>query len=106
MKEGYLKGRGAQINTENRFLKHHLVQDHVEGIDNRGIDDRRNGQIGFGNQIRIARGFPEQRIWRSIQDWIAEKPCVQSGLNCACHAVRSISSIPTSIESHSRQAAR
>lgn len=29
----YLKGRGAQLNTENRFLKHMYVTEHVEGLD-------------------------------------------------------------------------
>jgi len=29
----YLKGRGAQINTKNRFLKHEQVREHAEGID-------------------------------------------------------------------------
>ncbi|MBC7902109.1 MAG: PA0069 family radical SAM protein, partial [Gemmatimonadaceae bacterium] len=31
--EEYLKGRGAQINTKNRFLKDERVREHVEGID-------------------------------------------------------------------------
>jgi DNA repair photolyase len=29
----YLRGRGAQINTKNRFLKDERVKEHVEGID-------------------------------------------------------------------------
>lgn len=29
----YIKGRGAQIKTENRFLKNQYVTDHIEGID-------------------------------------------------------------------------
>ncbi len=29
----YLHGRGAQINTPNRFLKNKLVREHIEGID-------------------------------------------------------------------------
>lgn len=29
----YKKGRGAQINTKNRFLNHELVKEHVEAID-------------------------------------------------------------------------
>lgn len=34
-KEGanYLQGRGAQINTKNRFLKNELTREHIEGID-------------------------------------------------------------------------
>jgi len=33
MDESYFKGRGAQIKTENRFLKAHYVIDHIEGLD-------------------------------------------------------------------------
>src|SRR3978361_763302 len=29
----YLKGRGAQFNPKNRFLKNELVKEHIEGID-------------------------------------------------------------------------
>ncbi len=29
----YLKGRGAQINTPNKFLKNQIVKEHIEGID-------------------------------------------------------------------------
>jgi len=29
----YLKGRGAQLKTENKFLKNHYVTDHIEGLD-------------------------------------------------------------------------
>lgn len=31
--EEYLKGRGAQIKTENRFLKSQYVTEHIEGLD-------------------------------------------------------------------------
>jgi DNA repair photolyase len=31
--EEYKKGRGAQFNTPNKFLKNEVVRDHVEGID-------------------------------------------------------------------------
>ena len=31
--DNYKKGRGAQINTKNRFLKDERVREHVEGID-------------------------------------------------------------------------
>ncbi|MFM7858172.1 MAG: radical SAM protein, partial [Flammeovirgaceae bacterium] len=33
MNEGYFKGRGAQIKTENKFLKAHYVAHHIEGLD-------------------------------------------------------------------------
>ena len=29
----YLKGRGAQYNPKNRFLKNEIVKEHIEGID-------------------------------------------------------------------------
>jgi DNA repair photolyase len=32
-KEQYLQGRGAQINTKNRFLKNETTREHIEGID-------------------------------------------------------------------------
>ncbi len=28
-----IKGRGAQLNTANRFLKYELVTEHIEGLD-------------------------------------------------------------------------
>jgi DNA repair photolyase len=30
---GFFKGRGAQVNTQNKFLKNKYVADHIEGID-------------------------------------------------------------------------
>ena len=33
MDESYFKGRGAQIKTENRFIKSQYVTDHIEGLD-------------------------------------------------------------------------
>lgn len=33
MEDNYFKGRGAQIKSENRFLKSHYVTDHIEGLD-------------------------------------------------------------------------
>ncbi|HCL06102.1 MAG TPA: radical SAM protein, partial [Chitinophagaceae bacterium] len=29
----YLKGRGAQFNPRNRFLKNERIREHIEGID-------------------------------------------------------------------------
>jgi DNA repair photolyase len=31
--DDYLKGRGAQLNTKNKFLQHQLVTEHIEGLD-------------------------------------------------------------------------
>ncbi|MEO8148476.1 MAG: PA0069 family radical SAM protein [Bacteroidia bacterium] len=36
-----LKGRGAQINTPNRFLKHTYVTEHIEGLDEPLITDEK-----------------------------------------------------------------
>src|SRR6187402_1815851 len=33
MDESYFKGRGAQIKSENKFLKAQYVTDHIEGLD-------------------------------------------------------------------------
>jgi DNA repair photolyase len=33
VEDNYFKGRGAQIKSENRFLKSHYVTDHIEGLD-------------------------------------------------------------------------
>lgn len=33
VKENYFKGRGAQLKTENRFLKNRYVTEHIEGLD-------------------------------------------------------------------------
>ncbi|CAN5415300.1 PA0069 family radical SAM protein [soil metagenome] len=33
MADTYLKGRGAQINTKNRFLRDEVTREHIEGID-------------------------------------------------------------------------
>ncbi len=33
VEETYLKGRGSQINTPNRFLKNQIVKEHIEAID-------------------------------------------------------------------------
>lgn len=33
MKEEYLKGRGAQFNTKNKFITNEISREHVEAID-------------------------------------------------------------------------
>ncbi|HSB91666.1 MAG TPA: PA0069 family radical SAM protein [Flavitalea sp.] len=35
----YIKGRGAQINVPNRFIKQHAVREHIESIDDWTISD-------------------------------------------------------------------
>lgn len=41
----YLNGRGAQVNTDNKFLKHALSQEHVEGIDDWEISNEKTSFI-------------------------------------------------------------
>ena len=41
MSNKYLKGRGAQLNTVNRFLKQTLVTEHIEGLDEELITDEK-----------------------------------------------------------------
>lgn len=42
--EEYLNGRGAQLNTANKFLKNSLSKEHIEGIDDWEVD---NGKTSF-----------------------------------------------------------
>ncbi|OOQ61382.1 PA0069 family radical SAM protein [Mucilaginibacter pedocola] len=37
----FFKGRGAQVNTHNKFLKNKYVLDHVEGLDEQLLEDTR-----------------------------------------------------------------
>ena len=39
--DDYLKGRGAQIQSHNRFMKHEVVAEHIEGLDEPLITDER-----------------------------------------------------------------
>jgi len=39
--ENYLKGRGAQIQTHNRFMQHEVVAEHIEGLDEPLITDEK-----------------------------------------------------------------
>ena len=39
MEKDLLKGRGAQIHANNRFLKHQVVAEHIEGLDEELITD-------------------------------------------------------------------
>lgn len=48
----YLKGRGAQLNPHNHFLKNDYVQEHPEGIDNWEVSDHKTSFI-FGQAKSI-----------------------------------------------------
>jgi len=43
--EEYLSGRGAQLNTDNRFLKNSLSKEHIEGIDDWEITNEKTSFI-------------------------------------------------------------
>ncbi|MBO9634432.1 MAG: PA0069 family radical SAM protein [Chitinophagaceae bacterium] len=66
----YLKGRGAQINTRNRFLKNERVKEHVEGIDDwiepdvatRYLEDNAKGVV---NKV----DSPDVGMWYSINPY-------------------------------------
>ena len=44
-RETYLNGRGAQLNTDNRFLKNSLSKEHIEGIDDWEISNEKTAFI-------------------------------------------------------------
>jgi DNA repair photolyase len=52
MDESYFKGRGAQIKSENRFLKSQYVTDHIEGLDEPLLESP-NTQIFFETPKKI-----------------------------------------------------
>ena len=53
MDANYLKGRGAQINVKNRFLKGEYVSEHIEGIDEPLISERPKTELFFENPKNI-----------------------------------------------------
>ena len=53
MKEEYLKGKGAQVNTPNKFLKHTVVQGHIEGIDEPALASKPTTEVFFESPKKI-----------------------------------------------------
>ena len=51
-KLNYFKGRGSQVNTDNRFLKNKYVEEHYEMLDEPLLSDERT-QILFENPKKI-----------------------------------------------------
>ena len=64
---GYLKGRGAQLNTENRFLKHSLVTEHIEGLDEPLLSNEQT-QVFIENPKKIVNNIksPDLHLMNSI----------------------------------------
>src|SRR4051812_235573 len=53
-KDDYIKGRGAQINVQNRFLKQEYITEHWEGIDEDTlIDGERKTKIFYEHPKKI-----------------------------------------------------
>ena len=50
MKEGHIKGRGAQFNSHNKFDQYKTVQDHIEGLDE---------PMEVAHQTQVTRVFPK-----------------------------------------------
>lgn len=50
--EKYFKGRGAQLNTENRFRKQEYVTEHIEGLDEEFMGDEKT-KLFFENPKKI-----------------------------------------------------
>ncbi|WP_432714730.1 PA0069 family radical SAM protein [Pedobacter sp.] len=50
--DNYLKGRGAQLNPHNHFLKNDYVQEHVEGIDDWEVENTKTSFI-FGQSKSV-----------------------------------------------------
>ena len=48
----YIKGRGSQLNTSNRFLKNEIVQEHFEGIDE-GLQNHHSTKLYFETPKKI-----------------------------------------------------
>ena len=53
MDQEYLKGRGAQINTKNRFLEQEYVEEHLEGIDEPWFEEKPKTELFFENPKNI-----------------------------------------------------
>ena len=49
----FVKGRGAQINSDNKFLKQSYVADHIEGIDEAAMDGSPKTEFFFENPKNI-----------------------------------------------------
>jgi DNA repair photolyase len=66
----YKKGRGAQFNTHNRFLKHESVREHAEGIDDWEDPDPRTQHIEvFPKSLVNKVDSPDVGMWYSMNPY-------------------------------------
>lgn len=66
----YKKGRGAQINTRNRFMKNEVTREHVEGIDEWEESDPQTQYIEvFPKSIVNKVDSPDVGMWYSMNPY-------------------------------------
>lgn len=66
----YKYGRGAQINTANKFLKNSTSKDHVEGIDDwEELNERTSYIIGKSKSIANKVDSPDVGMWYSVNPY-------------------------------------
>lgn len=53
MQHDYFKGKGAQINTQNRFEKHSLSFDHQEGLDEQFLSEKPKTEVFYETPKKI-----------------------------------------------------
>lgn len=68
--ETYVNGRGAQLNTANKFLKNELVRDHLEGIDDWEKENTKTSFIiGKSKSIANKVDSPDVGMWYSLNPY-------------------------------------
>jgi DNA repair photolyase len=68
--DNYKKGRGAQFNTKNRFLKHESTREHIEGIDDWIETDVKTQYIEvFPKSIVNKVDSPDVGMWYSMNPY-------------------------------------
>lgn len=68
--EEYFKGRGAQINTHNKFFKNKYVCEHIEGLDEPFLENTATQIIeSYPKQIISESDSPDLRFMRSINPY-------------------------------------
>lgn len=69
-KEDYLNGRGAQLNTVNRFMKQTVVEEHIEGLDEPLLTDERT-QVFIEHPKKIVNKMtsPDVNMFHTINPY-------------------------------------
>ena len=71
MNEGYLKGKGAQFNVKNPFLKAHYVTEHPEGLDEELFDRAPQRQVFYETPKKVVNKVdsPDLHIGHSLNPY-------------------------------------